>query len=77
MKKYLKISLGLILLPIYLGLYFTDRAICVFNPLVSHFDIRVWFKDLDELRNSLIRVTIISFVLFLVFSIKYLFAWLF
>jgi hypothetical protein len=77
MKKYLKITLGLILLPIYIGLYFADRAICVINPLVNHFDIRIWFKNLDELKNSLIRVTIVTFVLTLVFSLKYLFSWLF
>jgi hypothetical protein len=76
MKKNFRIILGFILLPIYVGLYFADRVICVINPLVNHFDIRIWFKNLDELKNSLIRVTIVTFVLSLVFALKYLFQWL-
>ena len=76
MKKNFRIILGFILLPIYVGLYFADRVICVINPLVNHFDIRIWFKNLDELKNSLIRVTIVTFILSLVFALKYLFQWL-
>ncbi len=72
MNKTLKKIIGVIIAPIFIGIYFYDRLICVFIPIVNSFDIRIWFNDEEELRNSLVRTIIVSFG----FGITYLIKWL-
>lgn len=60
MKKFLKKCLGVLLAPIFIAIYFLDRAICVFIPLVNNFDVRIWLKDEEEIRNSLIRTIVVG-----------------
>lgn len=71
MKSVLRKIFGGILAPIFVLIYLYDRAICVFIPLVNHFDIRIWLKDEDEIRNSLVRTVIISFIAGVVTFIKW------
>jgi len=63
MKKKFKNILGVFLAPIFITIYFIDRTICLFIPLVNHFDIRIWFKHEDEIRNSLIRTIVVGSIL--------------
>ena len=46
---------------IFVLIYFYDRAICFFIPVVNHFNIRIWLKDDEEIGNSLVRTIVVSF----------------
>jgi hypothetical protein len=72
MKKIFKQIVGVLILPLFLALYFFDRIICVVIPTVNNYDIRIWFKHEEELRNTLIRTVIVSAIIGLTFFIKYL-----
>ena len=71
MKNILKKILGFIIAPIFVSIYFTDRLLCVIIPVVNHFDIRIWLKDEEEIRNSLIRTIVVGFIVGVVSLIKY------
>ena len=60
MKNVFKKIFGFVVSIIFAMIYFYDRAICVFIPLVNHFDIRIWLKDEEELKNSLVRTIVVS-----------------
>lgn len=60
MKKVFKKIFGWVLAPIFIAIYFYDRAICVLIPLVNHFDVRIWLKDEEEIGNSLIRTIVVT-----------------
>lgn len=60
MKKVFKRIFGWIIAPVFIMIYFLDRAICVFIPLVNHFDVRIWLKDEEEIGNSLIRTIVVA-----------------
>ena len=64
MKNLLKKILGFIIAPIFVSIYFYDRLLCVIIPLVNHFDIRIWLKDEEEIRNSLIRTIVVTISIF-------------
>ena len=72
MNKIFKKIIGAVVAPIFLSIYFADRAICIFIPIVNSFDIRIWFNDEEEIRNSLIRTVVVSSVVGLTFAIRYL-----
>lgn len=72
MNKITKKIIGVLVAPIFIAIYFYDRFICVFIPIVNSFDVRIWFNDEDEIRNSLIRTIVVSFV----FGVTYLIKWL-
>ena len=72
MKKSKKKLIGVLIDPIFIAIYFYDRFICNFIPIVNSFDIRVWFNDEEEIRNSLIRTIIVSFFIGVVYLIKWL-----
>jgi hypothetical protein len=72
MKNILKKILGFIIAPIFISIYFIDRMLCVVIPVVNHFDIRIWFKDEEEIRNSLIRTIVVGFIVGVVSLVKYL-----
>lgn len=71
MKNILKKILGFIIAPIFVSIYFADRLLCVIIPVVNHFDIRIWLKDEEEIRNSLIRTIVVGFIVGVVSLIKY------
>lgn len=60
MKNVFKKIFGFLVSIIFVVIYFYDRAICVFIPLVNHFDIRIWLKNQDEIANSLIRTLVVT-----------------
>ena len=72
MKKTIKKIIGILVAPIFLGVYFYDRVICLFIPVVTHFDIRIWFNDEEEIRNSLVRTIVVSIGYGVFNLIKYL-----
>ena len=60
MKNVLKKIFSVLMAIIFVVIYFYDRAICFFIPVVNHFSIRIWFNDEEEIRNSLIRTIVVS-----------------
>ena len=61
MKNVLKKVFSIFTAIIFVVIYFYDRAICFFIPVVNHFNIKIWFNDEEEIRNSLIRTIVVSF----------------
>jgi len=60
MKNVFKKIFGFLVSIIFVVIYFYDRTICVFIPLVNHFDFRIWLKNQDEITNSLIRTLVVT-----------------
>jgi hypothetical protein len=72
MNKTTKKIIGVLVAPIFIAIYFYDRFICLFIPIVNSFDVRIWFNDEEEIRNSLIRTLVVSFFIGLTLAVRYL-----
>lgn len=68
-----RMIVGIILTPLLITLYFSDRILLVFLPHISAETIMKWFGNIDKIGQSLLRIMAISFVYF----VYKLFIWLF
>jgi uncharacterized protein YneF (UPF0154 family) len=60
--KILKAILGVILAPIFLSVFFTDRAILVLLPWLQSKTMMSWFRDNKAILESIIRVVFFAIV---------------
>ncbi len=56
MKEKLKITLGLLLIPIFAALYYNDKLLLFLLPHIEQKAIHKWFTDNKQMTNSGIRV---------------------
>lgn len=56
MKKKLKITAGIILIPIFTALFFMDRFILLFFPWKKMDNIREWMFDAEKATHSVYRL---------------------
>ena len=70
MKKFLKLFLGIVLMPLYLSAYLYDRIICVPLVWIKHDNIIAWFRDETKIAHSIIRVGVVGFIQFVVWLIS-------
>jgi hypothetical protein len=69
MKKFLRVSLGILLMPLYLSAYLYDRIICVPLIWIKHDNIIVWLRDETKIAHSIIRLGVVGFIQFVVWLI--------
>ena len=70
MKNKLKILAGVLLIPIILILFYTDRILLLFIPWQNQVSIQLFYKHIDNILIALWRVipvTIILIILNLIF----------
>jgi hypothetical protein len=70
-NKKLKMFIGFILLPIFVSVYFVDRAILVFLPHLDGFNIKKWFQTTKSMGMSTIRVSAITIIYFMYLLLAY------
>lgn len=56
MKEKLKITLGILLLPVFAALYYNDKLMLFVLPHLEQKPIHKWFTDNKAMTNSAIRV---------------------
>ena len=66
MKKFLRVSLGVLLIPLYLSAYLYDRIICVPLIWIKHDNIIAWLRDEQNIAHSIIRIGVVGFIQFVV-----------
>ena len=66
MKKFLRVSLGILLMPLYLSAYLYDRIICVPLIWIKHDNIISWVRDETKIAHSIIRISVVGFIHFVV-----------
>lgn len=69
MKKFLRVSLGVLLIPLYLSAYLYDRVICVPLIWIKHDNIIAWLRDETKIAHSIIRIGVVGFIQFVVWLI--------
>lgn len=68
-----RISVGIILTPILISIYFSDKILLVFLPHIQSETIMKWFGNIDKIGQSLLRLIAVLFVYF----VAKFFIWLF
>lgn len=71
MKK-LRLTFGIMLMPLFAIIYFADRIMTIFMPWIEHVKINKWFAGQKEMVASFIRVL----TALLLFGLYSLFIWL-
>lgn len=69
MKKFLRICLGILLMPLYLSAYLYDRIICVPLVWIQHDSILTWLRDETKIAHSIIRIGVVGFIQFVIWLI--------
>lgn len=66
MKDVLKITTGVILMPVFYALFVSDRAISSINPFIDLPKFKKWLQESQQVIYSLLRSIIYSFIIFLI-----------
>lgn len=69
MKEVLKITTGVILMPVFYALFISDRAFCSINPFVDLPKFKKWVEEPYQVIYSLTRILvfiIITLILWLI-----------
>lgn len=73
MNNKLKVTLGIIFLPVFTALYFHDRLLLTVMPHLEQASIQKWFRDVQKMTSSALRIIVLyasiglyNFILYLV-----------
>ena len=71
MKKFSKALMGVLLLPLLLAVYISDRIVLSVMVWMDSDRIDVWFNDSSLILRSIVRLSVALLILFIVWLIKH------
>lgn len=69
-KDYLRILIGVLLMPIFYALYLCDRACSSFNPFIDLPKFKHWLTESKQVTYSFLRNIIYSIIIFVIWLIN-------
>lgn len=72
-KKIVKNLIGIVLIPIFLVLFYADRVLSIWIPIVTIYDIRTWFGNEKEMANSIVRFIVLGLLTLLIYTLVQIF----
>ena len=58
MKNKLKTTIGLLLMPLFIALYYNDKIIMLVLPHLEQPPIQKWFRNNKAMSNTLLRIIV-------------------